>query len=36
MIKIDNLKIGEFFPPAIIIDLGINHSGSLDRSYTFS
>jgi N-acetylneuraminate synthase len=32
MIKLKNLKIGESFPPTIIIDLGINHSGSIDKA----
>lgn len=32
MIKIKDLKIGKLYPPAIIIDLGINHSGSIDKA----
>ena len=30
--KIMNRKIGENFPPLIIVELGINHNGSLDKA----
>ena len=30
--KINNRKIGEDFPPLIIVELGINHNGSLDKA----
>ena len=32
MIKIGKLKIGLNLPPVVIVDLGINHSGSLDKA----
>lgn len=32
MIKFKNLNIGKKFPPAMIIELGINHGGSLDKA----
>ena len=32
MIKFKNFKIGDSYPPSIIIDLGINHSGSIDKA----
>ena len=28
--KIGNIKVGNNFPPIIIVELGINHNGSLD------
>ena len=28
--KIGNIEIGEKLPPVIIVELGINHNGSLD------
>jgi N-acetylneuraminate synthase len=31
-IKLNNQIIGENYPPCIIIDLGINHSGSLEKA----
>ena len=31
-IKINNIIIGDKYPPAIIVELGINHSGNLDKA----
>ena len=32
MINLGKIRIGKDFPPVVIIDLGINHSGSLDKA----
>tara|TARA_Y100000590_G_scaffold368326_1_gene428931 strand:+ start:8598 stop:9641 length:1044 start_codon:yes stop_codon:yes gene_type:complete len=32
VIKFGKIKIGEDYPPNIIVDLGINHSGSIDKA----
>ena len=31
-IKINNITIGDKYPPTIIVELGINHSGNLDKA----
>lgn len=36
MFKIGNLKIGNGLPPVIILDLGINHHGSLEKAIYLS
>jgi N-acetylneuraminate synthase len=35
-IKLKNIKIGKKNPPIIIVDLGINHSGSIDKAIYLS
>ena len=36
MINLGKIKIGKNLPPVVIIDLGINHSGSLDKAIYLS
>ena len=36
MIKLGKIKIGKNLPPVVIVDLGINHSGSLDKAIYLS
>lgn len=35
-IKLKNIKIGKKNPPMVIVDLGINHSGSIDKAIYLS
>jgi N-acetylneuraminate synthase len=35
-IKVKHIKIGEKNPPIVIVDLGINHSGSIDKAIYLS
>ena len=35
-IKVKHIKIGKKNPPIIIVDLGINHSGSIDKAIYLS
>ena len=36
MINLGKIKIGKNLPPVVIVDLGINHSGSLDKAIYLS